>query len=49
MINVLISGANGRMGKKVFEACAKDESVKAVCGVDLLENTTGEFKVYSSF
>ena len=34
MINVLISGANGRMGKKVFEAAEKSTAVKAVCGID---------------
>lgn len=49
MINILISGANGRMGKKVYEACAKNEGVLAVCGVDLIENLSGDFKIYSSF
>ena len=49
MINILISGANGRMGKKVFEACAKDNEVKAVCGVDLVDCINNEFNIYSSF
>lgn len=50
MINVLISGANGRMGKKVFEAAIKSQTVKAVCGVDLFENLSNpEFPVYASF
>ena len=50
MVNVLIHGANGRMGKKVFEACALDQDVKAVCGIDLIENLNNpDFPIYSSF
>ena len=50
MVNVLINGANGRMGKKVFEASALSENVKAVCGVDLNENFTNpNFPIYNSF
>lgn len=50
MVNVLINGANGRMGKKVYEACLSSDSVKAVCGVDLFENLSSpDYPVYSSF
>ena len=49
MINVLISGANGRMGKKVYEACLRDSEILAVCGVDLNDGNNGELKIYSSF
>jgi 4-hydroxy-tetrahydrodipicolinate reductase len=50
MINVLISGALGRMGKKVFEAATLNENVKAVCGVDLKEDfSLSNFPVYASF
>lgn len=50
MVNVLINGANGRMGKKVFEACSLSETVKAVCGVDLIENKTNpDFPIYNNF
>ncbi len=50
MVNILIHGANGRMGKKVFEACTLDQNVKAVCGIDLVENFSNpDFPVYSSF
>lgn len=50
MINVLISGALGRMGKKVFEAATLNENVKAVCGVDLKEDfSLSDFPVYASF
>ena len=50
MVNVLINGANGRMGKKVFEACALSQNVKAVCGVDLVSNLNNAyFPIYDNF
>lgn len=50
MIKILINGANGKMGKKVFEACQLSDKVKAVCGVDLFENfSNSDFPIYSSF
>lgn len=50
MINILISGANGKMGKKVLEASLLSQNVKAVCGVDLIENlSNSDFPIYSSF
>ena len=50
MINLLISGALGRMGKKVYEACATAEDISPVCGVDRFEdNSNKNFPVYSSF
>ena len=50
MVNVLINGANGRMGKKVFEACSISQNVKAVCGVDLIENLSDKnYPIYNSF
>lgn len=50
MINVLINGALGRMGKKVYEACVLTEGVTPVCGVDIREDLSNpEFPVYSSF
>ncbi len=50
MINVLINGANGKMGKKVFESCALSDMVQAVCGVDLSENKSNpSFPIYNSF
>lgn len=49
MVNILISGANGRMGKKVFEAAAASDKVKAVCGVDLVRSPVGDFPVYTNF
>ncbi len=50
MINLLISGANGRMGKKVYEAVCNADGIVAVCGVDLAENLTNpNYPVYSGF
>ncbi len=50
MFNLLINGANGRMGKKVFETSLSSKNVKAICGVDLTENlSNSDFPVYSSF
>lgn len=50
MINVLISGALGKMGKKVFSACSENSNVKAVCGVDIKEDFSNpDFPIYSDF
>lgn len=50
MINILISGANGKMGKKVKEAAFSFDNVKVVCGVDLIENFDNkDFPIYSNF
>lgn len=50
MINLLISGANGRMGKKVFEASLNSQTIKAVCGVDIKSDCSNkDFPVYDSF
>ncbi|MBQ9514379.1 MAG: 4-hydroxy-tetrahydrodipicolinate reductase [Clostridia bacterium] len=48
MVNILISGALGRMGRKVFEASKNYGDVKVVAGVDVKEDNLG-FPVYSSF
>lgn len=50
MINLLISGANGRMGKKVYEASTKNANITAVCGVDICcDCSNNNFPVYDSF
>ena len=50
MKNVLIHGANGRMGKKVFDAVCSAENLTAVCGIDAFENFSNPaFPIYSSF
>ena len=50
MINVLINGANGKMGKKVLESAQKNSNVKAVCGVDMTcDCSNPAFPIYDSF
>ena len=50
MVNILISGANGRMGRKVFESCSINPAVKAVCGVDIVKNCFDkDFPIYDAF
>lgn len=50
MVNVLISGALGRMGKKVYDACALNEKINAVCGIDIKEDfSNANYKIYDSF
>ena len=50
MINILISGATGRMGKKVYESAKKNPNVTAICGIDIVCdcNNLG-FPIYDSF
>ena len=49
MINLLISGANGRMGKKVFESASHCDDVLAVCGVDIKCDCNASFPIYDTF
>ena len=50
MINLLISGALGRMGKKVFEASQNSDKVTAVGGVDIKEDlSNASFPVFADF
>lgn len=50
MINILISGANGKMGKKVYESAKKNALVKAVCGVDIVcDCKNADFPIYDCF
>ena len=50
MIKVLISGALGRMGKKLYDSFALSDKATAVCGVDLKEDIScPDYPVYASF
>ncbi len=50
MTKILIHGALGKMGNKVYEAGLNDGDVKLVCGVDRFENfDKKDFPVYDSF
>ena len=48
-VKIIISGAKGRMGKKVFEAVCENQKTKAVCGVDIVEDFSNkDYPIYSS-
>lgn len=49
MINVLISGACGRMGKEVISKLADYNEFKIVAGFDRAEHLEGVFPIYSDF
>lgn len=48
MINVLLNGANGKMGSEVIEAIGRVEDFKIVCGFDREETNQNGFPVYNS-
>lgn len=49
MINVLICGAHGRMGKNVLNALNSSNKLIAKCGVDLVEDFSNpDFPIYDS-
>lgn len=48
MINVLLNGANGKMGSEVIEAIGRVEDFKIVCGFDREETNQNGFLVYNS-
>lgn len=47
MINVLITGINGAMGKNIVSLIENEEEIKVCCGVDLTAG--GNYHVYKSF
>lgn len=48
LINILISGACGKMGQKVAEVISKKENIKVICGIDKTSQSA-DFPIYSSF
>lgn len=48
MINVLLSGANGKMGSEVIEAIKKNEGLEIICGFDREETSKNSFPVYNN-
>lgn len=49
MIKILLSGANGRMGKAITRLVADEPQAEIVCGVDLNTEATAGFPVYADF
>ena len=48
MVNVIISGCNGHMGRVVESICNSTPGVQVVAGFDVLGSTDRDFPVYSS-
>lgn len=48
MINLIISGCNGRMGHVVEEICCADSNVNVVAGFDILGSSDRSFPVYTA-
>ena len=48
MINILLSGACGKMGNAVARCCKEDENLKIIAGVDRAEMLC-DFPIYKSF
>ncbi len=49
MTKILICGANGKMGRKVFECVDAREDCFALCGVDPITDAYGTFPIYKDF
>lgn len=47
-MNVLLNGANGRMGNEMIQAINKNENSTVVCGFDREEDNTKEFPIYNN-
>lgn len=47
MVNILLSGCNGKMGKTITECAKNFPDLSIVCGTDV-NTTAGEYPVYSS-
>ena len=48
MINVIISGCNGRMGRVVEEICSCDPEISVIGGFDVLGDSNRDYPVFSS-
>ena len=48
MVNVIISGCNGHMGRVVEGICKSTPDVQVVAGFDVLGSTDRDFPVFSS-
>lgn len=49
MINVILSGCSGQMGKAITEVAAKDENVVIICGFDKFTDCDRGYPIYSDF
>ncbi|MBQ8435266.1 MAG: 4-hydroxy-tetrahydrodipicolinate reductase [Oscillospiraceae bacterium] len=49
MTKIIICGANGKMGKKVYECITSRDDCKAVAGIDTNTEKYADFPIYSDF
>ena len=49
MINILMSGCNGRMGQVIASLVNERDDVQIICGVDTFDGIKNNFPVYSDF
>lgn len=49
MINILMSGCNGRMGQVIASSVAERDDAQIVCGVDTYDGIKNSFPVYAKF
>ncbi len=47
-MNILLNGANGRMGKEIINLLSQEENIKIVCGFDRNENECEKFPIYNN-
>lgn len=48
MINILLNGCNGKMGRVITELASQDNNIKIVCGIDINTTKNYDYPVYSS-
>ena len=48
MVNVIMHGCNGHMGRVVTELIEKDENVQIVAGIDAYTGVQNEYPVFPS-
>lgn len=49
MVNIILSGCNGKMGQAIVTAVAKRDDCKIICGVDLFAEKKNDFNVYTNY
>ena len=48
MINIMLSGCNGKMGRVISELVAKDDEANIICGIDINTESTFGYPVFTS-
>lgn len=49
MTRIIMCGCNGKMGQVISDIVSNDEAAEIVAGVDLVDNGTNSYPVYTSF